>query len=116
MASLCSTVAPAIVSLSICAFVATTALVFARGTIDALASPLPAALAGALLSPCSTSDAVLARVIAKHASAQAAFVIAAQTLDVRQLATIVRVFGARRAMLAGLAGIAGCAAASVFAR
>jgi len=54
--------------------------------------------------------------ISRHSIIQAAFVIAAQCVDVRQLATIARAVGARFAALAAIAGIAGCATAALVAR
>ena len=116
VSSTCGNVASALGALAMCAIVATAALACFGGALHALSSPLLSAVAGALLSPCSTSDAVLARVLVRDAPAQATFVIAAQTFDVRQLATLARVFGARRAALAGLAGVAGCAAAALLVR
>jgi hypothetical protein len=75
-----------------------------------------AALAGALLSPCSTADAVIARVLVHDRGAQAAFVVAAQCLDVRQLSVLARHFGPMRTALAAFAGCAGCFAAWMVAR
>ena len=75
-----------------------------------------AALAGAVLSPCSTADAVLARVLFVDHHSQAAFVIAAQCVDLRQLAMLRRNFGTVRCALAALAGCAGCAVAAAVVR
>ena len=105
---LCARVASALGALALSASFATAALiVFGHGT--ALSSPLIAAAGGALMSPCSTADAVIARVLVHRSPAQIAFVLAAQTIDIRQLATLARVFGARRSALAALGGAAGCA-------
>jgi uncharacterized membrane protein YraQ (UPF0718 family) len=98
------------------AFLGSAALVLAPGALRAHASPLVAALAGALLSPCSTADPVLAKVLTISASSQAAFVVAAQCADVRQLALLSRHFGFRRAALAAAAGAAGCVAAVIATR
>ena len=114
--SICTHAASTLGALAVTALVATLALGSIGDAIAALSSPVLAAAAGALLSPCSTSDAVLARVLVRDAPAQAAFVIASQTIDLRQLATIARVFGPRRAVLAAIAGLAGCATAAVLAR
>ena len=59
-----------------------------------------AALAGGLLSPCSSADAMLARVLFVRPDAQLAFVIAAQCADVRQLTLMTRTFGLVHALLA----------------
>jgi len=57
-------------------------------------------LAGALLSPCSTADATLARVFFVAPGAQAAFIIAAQSLDIRQFILLRSHFGVARCALA----------------
>jgi uncharacterized membrane protein YraQ (UPF0718 family) len=98
------------------AFVGSAALVLAPDLLRTHSSPLFAALAGALLSPCSTADPILAKVLAVSVPAQAAFVVASQCADVRQLVLLSRYFGGRRAALAALAGVAGCVAAVVAAR
>jgi uncharacterized membrane protein YraQ (UPF0718 family) len=98
------------------AFAGSAALVLAPDVLRTHASPLFAAIAGALLSPCSTADPVLAKVLAVSASSQAAFVVAAQCADVRQFALLSRYFGLRRAVLAVAAGAAGCIAAIIAAR
>ncbi|MBC5825731.1 MAG: hypothetical protein GIW99_05725 [Candidatus Eremiobacteraeota bacterium] len=78
-------------------------------------SPLLAAIVGALLSPCAASDAPLARVLSPAPASQAAFMIAAQCLDVRQLSLLRRHFGPRRMLLAAAAAAAACAAAAALA-
>jgi uncharacterized membrane protein YraQ (UPF0718 family) len=98
------------------AFAGSAALVLAPNLLRAHASPFFAALAGAVLSPCSTADPVLAKVLAVSASSQAAFVVAAQCADLRQLAVLARHFGMRRAVLAAVAGAAGSLAASIAVR
>ena len=113
-APLCDRIASASGALVLSASLATIALVFGGGA--ALSTPLGAAVAGALLSPCSTSDSVIARVLTHHAQSQIAFVLASQTIDVRQLATFARTFGARRAALAALAGAAGCVVGALCVR
>jgi uncharacterized membrane protein YraQ (UPF0718 family) len=76
-------------------------------------SSVPAAMiAGALLSPCSSSDAVLAAALLHDGSSQSAFMLAAQCADVRQLSLLRRCFGTMHAFL--LAG-ATCAAAALIA-
>ena len=97
------------------ALAGSTALVVAPDVLRVHSSPIIAAIAGALLSPCSTADPVLAKVLAVSGSAQAAFIVAAQCADVRQLALLSRRFGARRAAFAALAGAAGCIAGAAVA-
>lgn len=97
------------------AILASLALVLLPHMIHEHAAPLLSAAIGALLSPCSTADAILAKVIGSSARAQAAFVIASQALDVRQFALLRRHFGTQRALLAWLAGAAGCATAALCA-
>lgn len=106
----------ALSGLAASAFGAAALLVAAPRVLGSLSTPLVAALAGSLLSPCSTADAVLARVLVHDRASQAAFMIAAQSIDVRQLSTIWRVFGWRHTLLAALAGCAGCAVAAFAAR
>lgn len=106
-----------ILGLAACAAGATIVLlVAAPNVLSALRSPVAAAVVGALLSPCSTADAVLARVLVQDHAGQAAFLIAAQCIDVRQMAMLARTFGSRRALLSAIAGCAGCAAAAFIAR
>lgn len=106
----------AVMSLAVSAAIAT-ALVGARHMFSpAFASPLAAGISGAILSPCSTADAVLARVLFTQPASQGVFVIAAQCLDTRQMLTLARVFGWRRALLAAAAGALGCVAAALCAR
>ncbi len=82
---------------------------------DAFHSPLVAAIAGAVLSPCSSADPMLAKLLARSQPSQAAFMIAAQCLDVRQLALLQRHFGSVRTLLACLSGTAGCVVAAALA-
>jgi hypothetical protein len=105
-----------LLNLSWAALAAALLRAIAPNVLRASTSPMPAAIVGALLSPCSTADAILARVmLADHAS-QAAFVVAAQCVDIRQIAMLHRHFGAFRALLACAAGCAGCALAAMAAR
>jgi hypothetical protein len=67
-----------------------------------------AAVAGALISPCSSADALLAAIFFRSRPEQLVFVIAAQCLDIRQLALIARLFGVANAMRASAAALAGC--------
>jgi len=108
-------VTTALGALAVSALSATTVLVV-FGHFAASSSPFVAAASGALMSPCSTSDAVIARVLVHRPASQIAFVLASQTIDVRQLATFARVFGARRAALAAVAGAAGCSIGALCAR
>ena len=102
-----------VLAASACAAVVVPAAV--PGAMHALSSPLAAALAGSLLSPCSTADAVLARVLIHDRAAQAAFITAAQCVDLRLLLTLRRVFGTSRMLLAGVAGCGGCVVAALVA-
>jgi uncharacterized membrane protein YraQ (UPF0718 family) len=70
--------------------------------------PVAAALVGAALSPCSSADALLARVLFTQPSSQLVFVIAAQCLDVRQISLVYRVFGATHAAGSCFAAIIAC--------
>jgi len=98
------------------AFAASAVLVLLPALVRHHASPAVAAIAAALLSPCSTADPILAKVIAGSPAAEAAFVIAAQCADVRQIVLLARHFGARRAALAAFAAVVGCLAAVFVAR
>jgi len=112
--SLCARIATALGALALSASIATIALVCGRDAT--LSAPFAAAIAGALLSPCSTSDSVIARVLTHDPQSQIAFVVASQTIDVRQLATFARTFGARRTVLAAIAGATGCIIGAMCAR
>jgi uncharacterized membrane protein YraQ (UPF0718 family) len=61
------------------------------------------------------ADPILARSLLTHGSSQAAFMIAAQCLDVRQTLMLVRWFGSRRAASALAAGVLACVAAAAAA-
>ncbi|HEY7980833.1 MAG TPA: hypothetical protein VID19_05060 [Candidatus Eremiobacteraceae bacterium] len=78
-------------------------------------APAGAALLGALLSPCSTADPLMAATFLRDARAQLAFMLAAQCLDVRQLLLILRHFGVSRMIAAALCAACACAVAMVFA-
>jgi|HubBroStandDraft_4_1064222.scaffolds.fasta_scaffold250550_1 hypothetical protein len=106
----------ALAALALTAAGAASVVTYAPFAYASLAHPCAAALAGALLSPCSTADAVIARVLVHGRCAQAAFIVAAQCVDIRQLATIARHFGSARAFVAAIAGCAGCVAAALVAR
>jgi uncharacterized membrane protein YraQ (UPF0718 family) len=71
--------------------------------------PLGAALAGALLSPCSSADAVLARVLFERPGAQLVFMVTAQCCDIRQIWLVMRCFGVAHAVRASCAALAACA-------
>jgi len=98
------------------AFIGSGVLVLMPDALRAHATPMVAAIGAALLSPCSTADPVLARVIAGSPAAEAAFVVAAQCADVRQLTLLTRHFGVRHAALAAVAAAIGCLAAVLVAR
>jgi uncharacterized membrane protein YraQ (UPF0718 family) len=103
-------------ALALTAVIGASAVTFVPGMLAHLTNVPAAAIAGALLSPCSTADAVLARVLIRGSAAQAAFVVAAQSFDVRQLAMLGRHFGFARAAVAAFAGCAGCFVAALVAR
>jgi hypothetical protein len=73
-----------------------------------LHGPLVAAIAGALISPCSSADALLAAIFFRSRPEQLVFVIAAQCLDIRQLALFTRLYGVANTMRASAAALAGC--------
>lgn len=106
----------ALLQLAFTAAVAAIVAVTFSQSLPASNHPLIAAVLGALLSPCSTADAVLGRVLFTGHAAQAVFVIAAQCIDVRQLAMLRNHFGWQRAILAAASGCVGCAAAALVAR
>ena len=74
-----------------------------------------AALLGALLSPCSTADPLLAAAILRDARAQLAFMLAAQCLDVRQMLLMLRHFGVAKMAAAAACAAGACALAAFFA-
>ncbi len=73
------------------------------------ASGLVAAAFGAVLSPCSSSDSILARVLFAHPKSQLSFMIAAQCLDVRQVLMLRRHFGLARTFFAVGSSATACA-------
>lgn len=75
--------------------------------------PVTAALVGAALSPCSSADALLARVLFAQPATQLVFVVAAQCLDVRQISLVWRFFGATHAVGAICAAVVACCAGHV---
>jgi len=83
----------------VCAVVAAVALTPLRDA-HVHVGLLGAAIAAALLSPCSFADALLARVWCTTAAAQLTFMLAAQTVDVRQLMLQRGLFGWRSACAA----------------
>jgi uncharacterized membrane protein YraQ (UPF0718 family) len=78
-------------------------------------APAGAALVGALLSPCSTSDPLLALALMRDVHAQLAFMLAAQCLDIRQMLLLLRHFGVVRMSTAAVSAAAACALATMFA-
>ncbi|MDQ2818062.1 MAG: hypothetical protein M3T49_07650 [Candidatus Eremiobacteraeota bacterium] len=101
--------------LCIAAAVAGICQAFWPGALAHMHSPLGAAAIGALLSPCATSDPLLARALSGSPADQAAFIVAAQCLDMRQLGLLRQHFGAPRMALAAAAGTAGCWLAALLA-
>ena len=91
------------------------AIVAFSGSTRTHASASWAALIGAAVSPCSTADAILARALFPLPAAQAAFVVAAQCIDVRQLLLLRRHFGTLHATLAAVAAALGVCAAALLA-
>lgn len=78
-------------------------------------TPASAALLGALLSPCSTADPLLAATFTQNARAQLSFMLAAQCLDVRQMLLVQRHFGIACMAAAAGCAIVACALATLFA-
>jgi uncharacterized membrane protein YraQ (UPF0718 family) len=78
------------------------------------AGAVTAALLGAVLSPCSSADAILARVLFTVPANQLIFIVAAQCLDVRQMYLLHRTFGMRHAALAFCAAATACLAGWAF--
>jgi uncharacterized membrane protein YraQ (UPF0718 family) len=76
---------------------------------------LVAAMLGALLSPCSSSDSLLARVLFSSAKNQLIFIMAAQCLDIRQAMMLRRHFGLRRTLMAFASSASACALGYVIA-
>jgi uncharacterized membrane protein YraQ (UPF0718 family) len=72
-------------------------------------SAAAAAALGAILSPCSISDSLLARVLFSAPKCQLAFVVAAQLLDLRQTVVLAQTFGARKTVFALIFSAAACA-------
>ncbi len=105
----------AVVSFSAAAAVSAAALAL-FGNLALGPNVFIAAAAGALLSPCSSADAMLASVLFRQSTAQLAFVVAAQCIDVRQMVVLYRCFGAshaHRAVAAAAVGLVlGCLCAS----
>jgi uncharacterized membrane protein YraQ (UPF0718 family) len=100
------------------AYAATAAVamkLFAPAALFAHVAPAGAALLGALLSPCSTADPLMAAALMHDARAQLAFMLAAQCLDVRQLLLVLRHFGVSRVVAAAVCSASACAIATKFA-
>ncbi|HEY5093647.1 MAG TPA: permease [Candidatus Eremiobacteraceae bacterium] len=107
--------AAALAGIAFAAAAAVAAKIIVPAAAFAHLSPAGAALLGALLSPCSTADPLLAAALTQHARAQISFMLAAQCLDVRQMLLLQRHFGtARMTAAAGSAAIA-CVLATMFA-
>ena len=87
---------------------------FARETHRA-GGPVMAAALGAMISPCSSADAVLARVLFNSPRSELAFIVAAQCLDLRQTVLVWRSFGIAHAIRALGAASLACAAGCLFA-
>ena len=105
-------------ALSGVAYAATAAVaikLFVPAAFFAHVAPAGAAILGALLSPCSTADPLMAAAFIPDTHAQLAFMLAAQCLDVRQLLLLLRNFGALRMVAAILCAASACAMATTFA-
>jgi uncharacterized membrane protein YraQ (UPF0718 family) len=99
------------------AFAAATAIAaktLAPAAAIAHLTPAGAALFGALLSPCSTADPLLAGTLLQETRAQLSFMLAAQCLDVRQLLLVFRHFGAARAGATAACAAIACVIATFF--
>ncbi len=103
-----------VTSFAVAASLAATWLAIAPGTTLGR-QPLAAGLMGALLSPCSSADAVLARVMFERPASQLAFMIAAQCIDVRQVALVAHTFGPAHAARASFAAVVACAVGCLLA-
>ena len=104
-------------SFTISAAVAALLLALAPRAFVQHGSILSAALAGALLSPCSSSDALLARSLFHLPAEHLAFIMAAQCFDVRQMILLHKQFGGLAAACAfACAAFATCCACLVLAR
>lgn len=115
-ATLAAQLGAALRGLSAAALAAACLAALAPNALHSMTSVPAAALMGAVISPCSTADAMLARVLLIGRSSQAAFVLAAQCIDVRQLAMLWCNFGAIRTVLGAIGGCAGCVVAALLAR
>ena len=100
----------AVMSFAFAAAISAVCLAFTTRAATLAAPAALAAIAGALLSPCSSADPLLARTLFVSAQDQLAFIVAAQCLDVRQIALLWRTFGAARATQACCAALAACTA------
>jgi uncharacterized membrane protein YraQ (UPF0718 family) len=105
-----------VTSLLMAAVVGGTVLALFPDWLRAHSSPWFAAFAGALLSPCSSADPILARALMSTSAAHATFIVAAQCIDIRQIGLFGRCFGAVPAIFGGVAGAAGCCLAALIAR
>jgi uncharacterized membrane protein YraQ (UPF0718 family) len=94
---------------------AAAAKAFAPAEALAHMAPAAAALFGALLSPCSTADPLLAVALLRDARSQLVFMLASQCLDVRQMLLVFRHFGMARMAAAAACAAGACAAAAIFA-
>jgi uncharacterized membrane protein YraQ (UPF0718 family) len=74
-----------------------------------------AVVLGALLSPCSTADSLLARALFANSKMQLVFVLAAQCLDIRQAIMLARTFGPLKTISAVLSSAGACALGYAFA-
>ena len=101
-----------VASFAIAAGVSAIFLTLRANSVHAV-GPLAAALVGAALSPCSSADALLARVLFPQPATQLVFVVAAQCLDVRQISLVYRVFGATHAAATCFAAIVACCVGGV---
>jgi uncharacterized membrane protein YraQ (UPF0718 family) len=101
------------IALAACAAITAKALI--PSSILAHLDPTTAALFGALLSPCSTADPLLAATLLRDQRAQLVFMLAAQCLDVRQMLLLHRHFGVAKMAAAAACAATACAVATTFA-
>ena len=94
-------------SFAIAAGISTVFLAFFARSVHAM-GPVAAGVVGALLSPCSSADALLARVLFREPGTQLVFIIAAQCLDIRQISLLYKSFGATYAAGAFGAALVAC--------
>jgi hypothetical protein len=92
------------------------ALAIAPKLLQSVHNPVLAGMAGALLSPCSSADALLAAMFFRTRAQQLVFIVAAQCLDTRQLSLLAQTFGPAHTIRAAIAALAGCTIGYILAQ